>query len=164
MADPPDVGHFLGGVGALIWDPATGRYLLLRRADHRDFNGGAWECVTGRVDQGESYEQALHREVREEIGASVQIEFLIATTHFHRGQPRPDNELLGVIYSCTIQHPEQAHFAAEHSAQRWVTAEEALAFLPEGHWLCNVIIRAERLRALIPAELRQAFIREGFEL
>jgi 8-oxo-dGTP diphosphatase len=164
MADPPDVGHFLGGIGALIWDPATHRYLLLRRADDRDFKGGAWECVTGRVDQGESYEQALHREVGEEIGATVQIEFLVATTHFHRGEPRPENELLGVIYSCLIQHPEQAHFEAEHSAQRWVTVEEALAFLPEGHWLRNVILRAEQLRLLVPPELRQAFLREGFEL
>jgi 8-oxo-dGTP diphosphatase len=164
MADPPDVGHFLGGIGALIWDPATDRYLLLQRIDNRDFKGGAWECVTGRVDQGESFEQALHREVREEIGAAVKIEFLIATTHFYRGEPHPENELLGVIYSCTIQDPEQAHYKAEHSAQRWVTVAEALAFLPEGHWLRNVIVRAERLRLLVPVELRQAFVNEGFEL
>jgi 8-oxo-dGTP diphosphatase len=164
MANPPDVGHFLGGIGALVWDPATRRYLLLRRADNRDFNGGNWECITGRVDQGESFEQALHREVHEEIGASVQIEFLIATTHFYRGESHPENELLGVIYSCIIERPEQAQFEAEHSAQRWVTAEEAIAFLPEGHWLRHVINRAERLRSLIPVELRQAFLREGFEL
>ena len=164
MSDPSDVGHFLGGIGALIWDPNAGKYLLLRRADHRDFKGGSWECVTGRVDQGESYEQALHREVREEIGSVVQIEFLIATTHFYRGEQQPENELLGVIYSCIIQNPEQAYFGAEHSEQRWVTAEEAIAFLPERHWLHNVILRAERLRALVPAELRQAFIQEGFEL
>ena len=154
----------MGGIGALVWDPATRRYLLLRRADTRDFKGGDWECVTGRVDQGESFEQALHREVREEIGATVQIEFLVATTHFYRGEPRPENELLGVIYSCLIQNPEQAHFEAEHSAQRWVTAEEALAFLPEGHWLREVILRAERLRRLLPSELRRAFLNEGFEL
>ena len=159
MANPTDVGHFLGGIGALVWDPATRSYLLLQRANNRDFKSGAWECVTGRVDQGESYEQALHREVREEIGATVQIEFLVATTHFYRGESRPENELLGVIYSCIIQNPEQAHFEAEHSAQRWVTADEAMAFLPEGHWLRNVIIRAERLRMLVPAELRQAFLK-----
>jgi 8-oxo-dGTP diphosphatase len=164
MADPPDVGHFLGGIGALIWDSATRRYLLLRRADSRDFKGGDWECVTGRVDQGESYEKALYREVREEIGAAVQIEFLVATTHFYRGDPLPENELLGVIYSCLIPNPEQAHFEAEHSAQRWVTAEEALAFLQEGHWLRNVILRVERMRLLVPAELRQTFLSEGFEL
>jgi 8-oxo-dGTP diphosphatase len=164
MADPSDVGHFLGGIGALIWDPATRRYLLLRRADHRDFKAGDWECVTGRVDQGESYEQALQREVSEEIGSVVQIEFLVATTHFYRGEPRPENELLGIIYSCIIEHPEQAHFKVEHSAQHWATVEEACSFLPEGHWLHNIIIRTERLRNQVPADLREAFIREGFEL
>ena len=164
MPEPAEVGHFLGGIGALVWDPATDRYLLLKRVDDRDFKGGAWECVTGRVDQGESYEQALHREVREEIGATVQIEFLVATTHFYRGEPRPENELLGVIYSCLIQDPQQAHFGAEHSTQRWVTAGEALSFLLEGHWLRSVILRAERMRRQLPAELRQAFLKEGFEL
>jgi 8-oxo-dGTP diphosphatase len=164
MTNPPDVGHFLGGIGALVWDPVSHKYLLMRRADNRDFKGGAWECVTGRVAQGESFEQALHREVQEEIGARVQIEFLIATTHFYRGEPQPKNELLGVIYSCIIQNPEQAHFEAEHSAQRWVTIEEALAFLPDGHWLRNVIVRAERLRLLVPTNLRQEFLKEGFEL
>ena len=163
-SNPQDVGHFLGGIGALIWDPVGCKYLLLRRADARDFKGGSWECVTGRVDQGESYELALHREVREEIGATVQIEFLIATTHFYRGPQSPENELLGVIYSCIIHNPKQAHFGAEHSEQRWMTTTEAVAFLPEGHWLCQVILRAARLRALVPDELRQLFLREGFEL
>ena len=45
-----------------------------------------------------------------------------------------------------------------------MTAAEAIAFLPEGHWLRNVILRGERLRALVPAELRQTFLKEGFEL
>jgi len=157
------VGHFLGGVGALIWDPATDKYLLLRRADHRDFQGGMWECLTGRVDQGESYTQALHREVREEIGADVQIEFIIATTHFFRGEEKPENELLGVIYGCTIQDPAEAKFGEEHSEQRWVTVEEADEFLPTGHWLKNVLHRGEKMRALFPVELRQEFHRYGFE-
>ncbi len=161
---PADVGRFLGGVGALIWDPATNRYLLMQRAANRDFKAGDWECITGRVAQGESFEQAVYREVREETGATVRIEFLVATTHFYRGEPRPENELLGVIYSCTIQDPEQAQFEAEHSAQRWATADEALAFLPPGHWLRPVILRTERLRKLAPDELRQEFLRGGFEL
>jgi 8-oxo-dGTP diphosphatase len=160
---PLTIGHFLGGVGALIWDPATNKYLLLRRANHRDFQGGMWECLTGRVDQGESYTQALHREVREEIGAEAQIEFIIATTHFYRGEEKPDNELLGVIYGCTIQDPAKAKFGEEHSEQRWVTVEEAEEFLPEGHWLRNVLHRGEEMRALLPAKLRQEFRHYGFE-
>jgi 8-oxo-dGTP diphosphatase len=157
------VGHFLGGVGALIWDPATNKYLLLRRADNRDFQAGKWECLTGRVDQGESYTQALHREVREEIGTEVQIDFIIATTHFYRGEEKPENELLGVIYGCTIHEPKKAMFGEEHSEQCWVTVDEADKLLPVGYWLRNVMHRGALMRTLLPAGLLQEFHQHGFE-
>ena len=158
------IGHFLAGIAAVIWDAHTGRYLLLRRAAHRDYGQGAWESVTGRVDQGESFEQALHREVREEIAAEVQIEFIIATTHFYRGEEKPENELLGLIYGCTIKDAQAVKMGDEHSEMRWVSVEEALAFLPQSHWLRNVIQRAELLKAHLPAELRQVFRKEGFNI
>jgi 8-oxo-dGTP diphosphatase len=156
------IGHFLAGIGALMWHPTTHKYFLLRRAGHRDYAQGAWECVTGRVDQGESFEEALHREVREEIEAEVQIEFIVATTHFYRGEARPENELLGIIYGCTVKNPEQIHVGDEHSECRWMTAQEALDFLPEGYWLRNVIARAELMKKFLPQELRQVFRQEGF--
>jgi 8-oxo-dGTP pyrophosphatase MutT (NUDIX family) len=158
------IGRFLAGVGALIWEPRTEKYFILRRVDHKDFGAGAWECVTGRVDQGENFEQALHREVREEIGAQVQIEFLIATTHFYRGAPQPENELLGLIYGCTLVNPQELHAGEEHSECRWVNAEEAQAFLPEGHWLINVIRRAELMKAHLSPELRLIYRQEGFNI
>ncbi len=157
------VGRFLGGVAALIWDPVTDRYLILRRAAQRDFQAGAWECVTGRVDQGESFEQALHREVMEEINAHIQVEFIIATTHFYRGQPNPDNELLGVIYGCSIANPGEVKFGAEHSEMRWVSAEEAYYFFNKTHWLHKCIQRSELLRKLLPDALREEFLDSGFQ-
>jgi 8-oxo-dGTP diphosphatase len=158
------IGHFLGGIAALIWDPATDKYLLLRRSAERDFQAGSWECVTGRVDQGESYEQALRREVFEEIGVQVQIEFLIATTHFFRGAAIPENELLGVVYGCTFPAQTTATFGVEHSEGHWLSRAEIDTLLPERHWLRKVIQKAERLRALLPEELRIEFRQEGFEL
>lgn len=158
------IGHFQVGIAAVIWEAHTDRYLLLRRAAHRDYGQGAWESVTGRVDQGESFEQAVHREVREEIAAEVQIEFIIATTHFYRGEEKPENELLGLIYGCTIKDAQAARMGDEHSDMCWATVEEALAFLPEGHWLRNVIQRAELLKAHLPAGLRQVFQKEGFDI
>jgi 8-oxo-dGTP diphosphatase len=158
------IGHFLGGIGALIWNPSDRKYLVLRRAAQRDFKGGSWECVTGRVDQGESFEQALHREVREEINGVVQIDFIIGTTHFYRGAETPENELLGIIYGCTLLDPHGLQFSDEHSEQRWVTAEEALRMLPGGHWLRTVIERAEMLRQALPEELLRFYRKHGFEI
>ena len=158
------IGRFLCGIAALIWDPATGQYLLLRRAASKDFGARAWECPTGRLDQGESFTAALHREVREEIGAEVQIEFIIATTHFYRGPEAPENELNGVIFGCSLVSTRAISFGEEHSEMRWATAEQAYAMLPQDHWLGDVIRRAENLRRLLPQELRDEFRHKGLEI
>jgi 8-oxo-dGTP diphosphatase len=159
------IGRFLAGVAALIWDPPGNRYLLLRRSPTRDFQRGDWECVTGRVDQGESYTQALHREVMEEIGARVQIEFVLSLTHFYRGEQVPENELLGALFGCTLLEDQQAAMLGdEHSEMQWVTFDQAQAMLPSGHWLLTALRRAERLRNLLPEELRLSFRQEGLEL
>ena len=159
------IGKFMAGIAALIQDPQTQHYLLLRRAARRDYGAGAWECVTGRVDQGESFTQAVHREVQEEISARVQIDFIICTTHFYRGPQQPENELLGVIYGCTLLEPQAQAITTgdEHSEMRWVSAEEALAFLPQGYWLSGVIERAELLRHRLPVEIVENYQRLGFE-
>jgi 8-oxo-dGTP diphosphatase len=64
-AGPPRV---VPCVGAVIHD-ASGRLLLIRRghAPHR----GLWSLPGGRIEAGESPEQAVVREVREETGLEV---------------------------------------------------------------------------------------------
>ena len=96
------IGHFYAGIAAVIRSPETRQYLLLRRSEQKDYARGVWECVTGRVDQGEGFEDALRREVREELGVEVQIDYILGTTHFYRGVPIPENELVGVIYLCSL--------------------------------------------------------------
>ena len=150
------IGHFLEQIAALLWAPESEQYLLLRRAGTRDFQAGAWECVTGRVDQGESYETALQREIFEETGLQARVEFIIGTTHFFRGQVIPENELLGVIYGCSIVGGTEVRFQEEHSEFRWATSSEAEDLLPEGHWLRKVILKADRLRRSLPPELLEA--------
>ena len=55
-------------VGAIITDPA-GRLLLIQRG--HDPGAGLWSLPGGRVEPGESDEQALIREVAEETGLVV---------------------------------------------------------------------------------------------
>lgn len=158
------VGRFLAGIAALVRDPANGRYLLLKRSSEKDFEADSWECVTGRVDQGEGFEDALHREVREELGVAVRPEFIVGTTHFYRGREIAANELVGVIYACAIEDPAAIKVSAEHSEYRWLTTAEAGNFLPEGSWIKPVIRRAELIRAYLPAELLAFHGQNGFEL
>jgi 8-oxo-dGTP diphosphatase len=162
------IGRFLGGVAAVIWSPANEKYLLLRRSPDKDYARGVWECVTGRVDQGEGFEEAVHREVGEELGVAVRVDFIIGTTHFYRGSARPENELIGVVFGCTIQDPDAIRISAEHSELRWVTAADAEVLLdaadPSTRWIRRVILRADAIRQRLPPELLAYLQQASFEL
>ena len=66
--DRPGEHRVVPCVGAVVHD-AAGRLLLIQRghAPHR----GSWSLPGGRIEAGESPEQAIVREVREETGLDV---------------------------------------------------------------------------------------------
>jgi 8-oxo-dGTP diphosphatase len=151
------IGRFYAMIGALIRDPDSGKYLILRRSAEKDVAAGAWECVTGRVDQGEGFPEALQREVYEEIKVQIQPEFILRTAHFYRGEAIPENEMVGVMYCCTVDDLEAIQISWEHDEARWVTLEEARTLLSEDHWLVELIERAETMRTLMPEKLLAYF-------
>ncbi len=161
------IGRFFGGIGAVIWSPENKQYLLLRRSEKKDYAPGIWECMTGRVDQGEGFEDALHREAHEELSAEVQVEHILGTTHFYRGEAVPENELIGVVYLCTLKEGSSIRISEEHSEYRWLTAEQALALLPttdpSHRWARRVIQRAEEILPLLPKELATYQSMSSFE-
>ncbi len=165
--DSLSIGRFYAGIAAVIWTRTTGQYLLLKRSDEKDFGSGVWECVTGRLDQGEGFEDAVHREVKEEIGLEVNVDFVVGTTHFYRGK-QPEDELVGTVFFCSIDRPAEVALSTEHSAYRWVTAAEAQAALDADdastRWIRRVIKRAEALRAKVPPALVDFHRQHGFEL
>lgn len=160
------IGRFLAGVGALI--KVDDKYLLLQRSAEKDFAAGMWECVTGRVDQGEAFDEAVLREVREELGVEARIEFIIGTTHFYRGEPVPEKELLGVVYACSISDSGEIRLSGEHTQFKWMHADEALRLLtdsdPTTSWIRQLIQRAERIREMLPQPLLDYYRQVGFSL
>ncbi len=162
------VGTFIGGVGALLWRSTDNRYLLLQRSPTKDYAQGVWEPVTGRLKQGEGFEEALYREVQEELGLSVQPLCILGTTHFYRGEALPQNELIGVVYLCHFDADEQPRLSEEHTQARWLTAAEAYALLtdptPPTLWTRRVIERAEAVRQMLSLETLLALSRQGYEL
>ncbi len=63
-------------VGAIITD-AEGRLLLIKRG--HDPGAGLWSLPGGRVEPGETDEEAVVREIREETGLSVVCDRLIGS-------------------------------------------------------------------------------------
>lgn len=64
-------GNSVHVVAGVIAD-ARGRILLARRTEGRDL-AGLWEFPGGKVDPGETPEQALVRELREELGIDARV-------------------------------------------------------------------------------------------
>jgi 8-oxo-dGTP diphosphatase len=161
------VGRFYAGIATVIWSPANRQYLLLHRSAQSSVRPSVWECVTGRVDQGESFDDALHREVHEELGVTVQVEHILGTAHYYRGAHSPENELVGVVYFCTLDHTASIHLSEEHVEYRWLPFNRAIELLSapdtSTQWTKRVIQHAETIRTLLPQELLEFQITAGFE-
>ena len=55
------------------------KYLIAKRSSHKE-HGGRWEFPGGKVEDSESYEDSLIRELQEELEMTVEIESLITTS------------------------------------------------------------------------------------
>jgi mutator protein MutT len=67
------------GVGALIVDDA-GRLFLAQRGPKAKNERGLWEFPGGGVEFGETLQEALSREIREEYGVTIAVGALLTVT------------------------------------------------------------------------------------
>lgn len=122
------IGRFLVAVGAIIENSSTGKILLLKRSEKKDYSPGIWEYTTGRLHQFEDPEDGLRREVIEETGLEVEIVKPISIFHIYRGKKIAENELVGMMFWCKTDS-EDVIVSEEHSGYMWVEAEEALKLI-----------------------------------
>lgn len=102
-------------VAALIWD--GDRFLACQRPAHKA-RGLLWEFVGGKVEPGETKEEALIRECREELAVTVSVgEVFMEVTHQY-----PDLTVHLTLYHAAIAAgvPQKI----EHNDIRWITVEE----------------------------------------
>lgn len=93
-----------------------GRVLLTRRMEGSHL-AGLWEFPGGKVEDGESPEEALRRECLEECGIEVAVDDILDVT-FHR---YPSKDVLLLFYDCRLLGGEVQHLGvAEHA---WTTPE-----------------------------------------
>ena len=104
-----------------------GHVLMAQRPAHKHL-GGKWEFPGGKVEPGETPEAALHRELDEELGCSVEIiRPLLPHTHAYA------TVTVHLMPFVTRLLPFSGEIRArEHAALRWVPAGELAGLdLPE---------------------------------
>ena len=102
-------------VAALIWD--GDRLLICQRPAHKA-RGLLWEFVGGKVEPGESKEQALVRECREELAVTI----LVGEVFMEVDHDYPDLNVHLTLFNAAII--EGTPKMLEHNDIRWITPEE----------------------------------------
>ena len=87
---------------------------------------GMWEFPGGKIEPGESREDALKREIQEELGVDIYIKELLCTTEYDY----PTFHLTMHCYLCSVASGEIE--LREHKSAQWLTAEtlDTIEWLP----------------------------------
>ena len=111
-------------VGAAII--ADGRVLAARRPESDcEYKSLKWEFPGGKIEPGESEEEAIVREIGEELGCRIEVDALLPEIE----HDYPDFTLLLTICMCHLA-PGETPRCLEHASLEWVTVEE----LPRLDW------------------------------
>lgn len=121
-------------VAALIWDGDT--FMICQRPAHKA-RGLLWEFVGGKIEPGETGEEALIRECREELAVTVSVgAVFMDVTHEY-----PDLTVHLTLYHASIADgvPQKL----EHNDIRWITPQQIpdYAFCPADVEILEEIVK-----------------------
>ncbi len=102
-------------VAALIWD--KDKFMICQRPAHKA-RGLLWEFVGGKVEEGETKEQALVRECQEELSVTLSVgDVFMDVVHEY-----PDITVHLTLFNATIA--EGVPQKLEHNDIRWISVSE----------------------------------------
>ena len=102
-------------VAALIWK--GDKFMICQRPAHKT-RGLLWEFVGGKVEPGETKEQALIRECKEELAVTLSVgDVFMDVVHEY-----PDLTVRLTLFNSTITEGEPKKL--EHNDIRWITPGE----------------------------------------
>ena len=109
-------------VAAIITDHDR---IFATQRGYGEFKDG-WEFPGGKMEAGETPEQALKREIREELDTEINVGELFDTVEYDY----PDFHLTMHCYLCTVRSGELV--LKEHEAAKWLTRDalDSVDWLP----------------------------------
>ena len=121
-------------VAALIW--TDNKFMICQRPAHKA-RGLLWEFVGGKVELGETKEQALIRECKEELNVLLSVgDVFMDVVHEY-----PDITVNLTLFNATIADGEPQKL--EHNDIQWITPSEIpnYDFCPADEGILDTIIR-----------------------
>ena len=100
-----------------------GKVLVLTKPD------GKPDLPGGRVEEGENFQEGLHREIQEETGITVRILRLISKWTYEKG---PELTVAGITYLCQYLGGD-VKLSSEHREYCWKTPIELEKLGFNGH-------------------------------
>jgi len=108
--------------GAAVVDSLENpRFLLVARRSAPPKFAGMWEFPGGKVEAGESFEDALHRELREELGVDVRLGREIPAPG-DAGWPLNERAVMRVWFAEVLDGEPRP--LEDHDELRWVGLED----------------------------------------
>jgi len=103
-------------VAALIW--RGDRFLICQRPENKS-RALLWEFVGGKVESGESLEDALKRECREELDVDITVgKLFVRVEHEY-----PDVTIGLSLFEAKLDDGQEIKLL-EHADAKWITADE----------------------------------------
>ena len=105
-------------VVAAILESEDHVFCVQRPENAREYISLKWEFPGGKIEPGEDREQALHREIHEELDVEIEnLEYFTTVEYTY-----PDFHLVMHAYTCSIFKGEPV--LKEHVALKWLRVEE----------------------------------------
>jgi mutator protein MutT len=98
-----------------------GKYLITQRMANDSF-GGCWEIPGGKQEPNETLQEAVVREIREELGVEIEVVGFYRTAHY----PYPTRSVDLHLFHCRMVSGEPE--ALECQAFAWAKPEELKAY------------------------------------
>lgn len=105
-------------VKALITN-SKGQGLVLKRSRNSKNSAGCWEFPGGKTDNGERFDEALVREIKEETGLTVTLSKVLGAAESQMA----DRRIAYIIMEALAQEGE-VRLSEEHEEYKWIKVEE----------------------------------------
>jgi 8-oxo-dGTP diphosphatase len=95
-------------------------FIVIKRSDKSFDNASSWEVPGGTMEIGETVEECLLREIKEEVGLSVEIKRYLYSWKIPRNE---SHETVGLTFLCEASS-NAVKLSHEHTSYAWILPSE----------------------------------------